>query len=435
MPERFSILSRRTRQSLSAIVTFAAIVLAVGVAACSENLDGGLACPTLCPSQSNDFRDTIINAVIVDTSISGFPTFGLSGTLLVSTRNDTVQTSGVVRFDSLPTAFFPPGGTDTVSITDIDSVFLRVVVDSTGGRGLSQADLQVYDVDSAGLANPTPAQIRTLFRPDRLIGSAPLTPIAARDTIRIPLSKQVILAKITAHTRLRVGLRLKGTTSAQIRIVAFSGGAGSPLLAFDPSTDTAYAPVGVAPRTTLLGVNADEVLANTVYTVSDQQTADAGPQTLLVGGYPSRRSYLRFDIPSVINDSSTVVRAELLLTQQPSHGVDARDTIGVVPLVNTATTLVTDIRRAMDLSAEGFFAGLDSLLIVPGDSTVRTLNVLSVVRSWTGLPSNVARALVLRTSHEGAEPAEARFFSSEAPAGLGPRLRITYLPRVQGAIP
>ena len=435
MPERFSFLPRPFRQFAPAFVLVASVAIAVGVAGCTERIEGGGACPTLCPTQSNEFLDTTIDAVVLDTTISGFPTLGFSNTLLIANRKDTVETSGVIRFDQLPSIFVPDSTTTSGTITAIDSVFLRVVIDSTGGRGLTQVNLEAYDVDSVDQPNPTPALVRSLFRPDRLIGTRALTPSAVRDTIRIPISKAVVLSKILAQTRLRIGLRLSGAVSGQIRIVSFKSGVAVPLLQFDPSTDATYNPVGVAPVTLISGAAADELLANTVYAVPMKATAEADAQTLTVGGFPSHRSYLRFNLPSAIIDSSTVVRAELLLTQRKSPGVDRTDSISVVPLISTATSLVTDVRRAMDLAAEGVFGGLDSLRLVPGDSIGKKLNVLTLVRSWAVLPSNIPRALVLRSSKEGGEPAEARFYSTEGPAAFRPKLRITYLPRVDRAVP
>jgi hypothetical protein len=435
MPERFSIFTRLSRRTLTALTTVAAIALVVGIAGCSEDLSSGLACPTLCVASGNNFRDTTLDAVELDTTIAGFPTLGLATSLLLASRKDTVQSSIVIRFDSLPTSVVLSGATDTTTISGVDSAYLRIVIDSTGGQGASQAILQAYDVDSVTLQNPTPAQVEMLFRPDRLIGSVPVTPIAARDTIRIPLSNAALFSKLHSHSRVRIGLRLAGTTSAQLRIVAFNGGVGSPLISFDDPADTAYIPVGVAPQTDIAGATVEEVLSATVYSLADTPTANADAQTLVVGGYPSRRSYLRFVLPPAIIDSSTIVRAELVLSQRRSPGVDPTDSLFVVPLVSTATYLVTDIRRAMDLAAEGYFAGLDSLRLTPGDSGTQTLNVLSVVRTWSLLNTKITRAIILRSSKEGSQPAEARFFSSEGPPALRPKLRITYLPRVEGAIP
>ncbi|MDQ6611379.1 MAG: hypothetical protein M3Y64_03015 [Gemmatimonadota bacterium] len=413
----------------------ASVAVAMGAASCKENLDGGGACPTLCPTQSNDFRDTTIDAVVLDTTLSGFPTLGLSNTLVIANRKDTVETYAVIRFDQLPSSFTRDASTTTDSISAIDSVYLRVVVDSTGGRGLTQVDLQAYDADSTGVSDPSPALVLSLFRPDRLIGKLSITPSAVRDTLRIPLSKAVVLSKIRSQIPLRIGLRLNGLVSGQIRIRAISSGFASPVLSFDPSTDTTYAPIRVAPVTVLTGATSDVILAHTIYTLTNKLPADAGTQTLTVGGWPSRRSYLRFSVPSYIVDSSTIVRAELLLTQRASPGVDRTDSIAVVPLIGTATNLVTDVRRAIDLAAEGIFNGLDSLRTVPGDSGAKKLNVLALVRSWAVLPANITRAIVLRSSNEGAEPAEVRFYSAEGPAAFRPKLRITYLPRVDRAVP
>ena len=435
MTERFFSILRLFRRFNPALVLLASIALAAGVAGCTEKLEGGLACPTLCPTQSNDFRDTTIDAVVLDTTLGGFPTLGLSSTMLIANRKDTVETIGIIRFDLLPTTYAPNAGTTSDTISAIDSVFLRVVVDSTGGKGLTQVDLQAYDVDTTNIASPSAALLLSLLRPDRLIGKLSITPAAARDTLRIPILKSVVLAKIRNTSPLRIGLRINGLVSGQIRIIAITAGVPQPILSLDPSTDSIYAPIRTAPVTVLTGASGDVVLANTIYTLTKKASAEAGAQTLTVGGWPSHRSYLRFSVPSYIIDSSTVVRAELLLTQRPSPGVDRTDSIAIVPLISTATSLVTDIRRAIDLSAEGIFNGLDSLRIVPGDSGTRKLNVLTLVRSWSILPANIARAIVLRSSHEGAEPAEVRFFSSEAPVAFRPKLRITYLPRVDRAVP
>ncbi|MEP6765893.1 MAG: hypothetical protein ABJB66_16380 [Gemmatimonadaceae bacterium] len=435
MPERFSFLPRPFRRLNPAIVFLASIALAVGAAGCTEDLEGGTSCPTLCPTQSNEFRDTTIDAVVLDTTLSGFPTLGLSRGMVIANRKDTVETVGIIRFDQLPATFSANGGSTTDDITAADSVYLHLLIDSTGARGPTQVDLLAYDVDSVDLPNPTAAQTLALIRPDRLLGKLSLTPTGVRDSIRIPLSKTAISAKITNKQRLRIALTIDGLVSGQIRIVAFGGGVASPQLSFDASTDSIYSPILVAPITVITGAANDVLLASTVYTLTRKTPVEAGSQTLTVGGWPSHRSYLRFNVPSFIVDSSTVVRADLLLTQRPSPGVDRTDSIAVVPLISTSTTLVPDIRRAIDLAAEGVFNGLDSLRLVPADSVARKLNVLALVRSWAILPNNIFRAIVLRSSNEGAEVAEARFYSSEGPAAFRPRLRITYLPRVDRAVP
>ncbi len=92
MPERFSLPFRR----LSLFAVAAAVALG---AACTESFDGGGACPSLCPVQQTSFRDTILEAVTLDTTLAGFPTLGLSANVLVANRPDTLVTRGILRFD------------------------------------------------------------------------------------------------------------------------------------------------------------------------------------------------------------------------------------------------------------------------------------------------------------------------------------------------
>lgn len=409
------------------------VLAAVTAAACTESLEGGAACPSLCPAKAESFRDTIVDAVALDSSVAGFPSLGLSPFLLLANRPDTVVTSGVIRFDALPTVFSANRGTTVDSITAVDSVYLRFPLDSTGRLGTTPVTLEVYDVDTTANDSVT-AVVRSLFRPDRRIGSLVFTPSAVGDSIRIPFSRTVMAAKIAAKGRLRLGVRIAGG-SGQLRAISFVNGAGAPSVVFDPSTDTVYAPQQITPSTIVPNTTADVELAYSVYTISDLASPPPGLGTLVVGGFPAYRSYLRFNVPSRITDSSTIVRAEVLFTQRPSSFGNARDSVALLALVPTTTELVSDLRRVLDLSAAGSFAGVDSTRMVPASSGVRAVNILALARTWRTLPTNVPRAIAFKIGLEGGQPAELRFYSSEAAATLRPRLRITYLPRSEFALP
>ncbi len=409
------------------------IATSVTVAACTESFDGGSACPSLCPAKPNTFRDTTIEAVVLDTSLSGFPSLGLSPTVLIATRPDTLVTRGVIRFDILPTSFNPNGGSTFTEISAIDSVYLRLPLDSTGRLGTLPVTLSVFDVDTT-VNDSVSSVVNGLFRADRRVGSVTFIPSLVGDSLRIPLSPSALLAKITKSSRFRVGLQITGGTG-QLRAVAFVNGAGAPSLVFEPTSDTTIAPMTVAPNTSFADATSDVQLAYQVYGLVNVGSKPPDATTLIVGGYPAYRSYLRFALPVRISDSSTIVRAEVLLTQRRSSFGNVGDTVIIVPLVPTSTTVVSDLRRILDLSADGSFASLDSTRLVPRDSGLRVLNVLNLVRSWPALSTTVPRALAFRINNEGAQPAELRFFSSEAASSLRPRLRITYLPRSEFAIP
>ncbi len=432
MSERFSaaLLVPRNRPRLVVLALFACTVV---FAACTESFEGGTACPSLCPAKPNAFRDTTIEAVVLDTSVSGFPSLGLSPTVLIANRPDTLVTRGVIRFDVLPTVFNANGSTTATEITAIDSVYLRLPLDSTGRRGTSPVTLNVFDVDTV-VNDSVTSVVRGLFRSDRRIGSVTFVPSLTGDLLRIPLLASALLKKINQNSRLRVGLQITGG-SGQLRAVAFVAGIGAPSLSFEPTSDTTINPVTVSPSTSIADATSDVQLAYQVYGIVDLGSRAPDATTLIVGGYPAYRSYLRFALPARITDSATIVRAEVLLTQRRSSFGNVADTVIIVPLVPTSTNVVSDLRRILDLAADGSFASLDSTRLVPRDSGLRVLNVLSLVRSWPALSSTVPRAIAFRINNEGAQPAELRFFSSEAAASLRPRLRITYLPRSEFAIP
>ena len=135
-----------------------------------------------------------------------------------------------------------------------------------------------------------------------------------------------------------------------------------------------------------------------------------------VGGVPSRRMFLRFNVPSHIVDSTTVVRASLLLTQVPNRRRRRRT------IRSTSTRwrfsrgpAVTDVASALQfLGTNGQF-GLDSLLLAPGDSGLRSFEIVGLVRTWKGQaddrqPANHCASQRRRR----ALPGEIDFFSTRA---------------------
>src|SRR5206468_7352772 len=117
-----------------------------------------------------------------------------------------------------------------------------------------------------------------------------------------------------------------------------------PVMFFRATPDTATKPLAVTLLSktpvgeTILSLN----LAD--YTVIAKAPTAASGTTLAVGGLPTRRVYFRFDIPSSIIDSSTVIRATLVLNQLPNSALDPTDTIRVLPQVVLAGKVVTDPR-------------------------------------------------------------------------------------------
>ena len=171
----------------------------------------------------------------------------------------------------------------------------------------------------------------------------------------------------------------------------------------------------------------------TDYTVIVKAPPRRAAQRLAVGGLPPRRVYLRFNIPSSIVDSATVVRATLLLNQLSNPALDPTDTVVIVPELVLAGTAVTDPTKAAQITAG--LAG-DTLSVRPGNSGLTNVEVARAFSVWRSQkPDTLPRAIVLRAVNEGNSPLEIRFSSIEDVSALRPRLRISYTSRVPLRIP
>jgi hypothetical protein len=412
--------------------------LAVAIA-CADNLSTSAACPALCPGQAITLRDTILDAIVVDSSLSGFPAIGQEGLLIVSTRGDTFDTRGILRFDSLPTRFFRKNVPTDSAITAVDSAFLTLQIDTSGTRPTAPVTVTLFDVDTSTTIDTTASVLLSLFRPDRVLGSRTFAPDSLIDSIKVPISSPRLLAKITANARLRIGVQVTGTRHAELRIGTSNN--------FRPA-DVTFNPVAHGDTVGVISVSA---LLNSTTPVGTATRTDLedflivarGPhppnnQILAVGGMPASRVYFQFNLPSSIVDSSTVVRATLLLTQVANpNSPDPHDSADVYPLVVLASEDVTDISRALELVSAPGSLGLDTLQrYTPADTGLRKIEMVLLVRSWeTHLTTAAPRAIALQASTEGLGGAQFWFYSSRAPAAVRPRIRITYTPRVPAGSP
>ena len=172
-------------------------------------------------------------------------------------------------------------------------------------------------------------------------------------------------------------------------------GVAPPLLYFRASPDTqnvgalVVAPFSKTPDN--VAVAAD---------LADFQIITLGPapapaNVLRVGGIPARRVYMRFEIPEGIIDSSSIIRASLLLTQRPIPDAPrAQDTMHVQALRVNSSAVVTDLARALLFIT----IGPDSTKIVPADSAVKAFEVINLIKAWRQTDTSITpRAIALRS--------------------------------------
>jgi len=407
------------------------VVLTAIAAACTEKLDNSAGCPILCPDQGGEVATITIDAVTLDSTVSALAGQGTETSLLIATRGDTLDSRAIIRFDSIPDRYRRPGAdTTSVNVTTVDSVVLRLRVDTIGGKIPSSLALDLYDVNSTA-ADTAVAEIAALFTPDRLVASATFEKAALKDTINIAIPGSVILSR--KGGAFRIGIRARASQSVQLRLLSQEGAVTPTILSYRVSPDTTVARVTLAPasRTPLNQPILSASFAD--YTLLVKGTATGAPSQLNIGGLPARRVYMRFNIPQFIIDSVDVVRATLLLTQQPNLTIDPSDTVQIVPNVSLATASVTDVAKAAQIAI-----GLqsDTLRVTPGGSGLKTLEVASLIAVWrTQKVDETPRALVLVSTLEGTSPLEARFYPAEAAPNLRPRLRISYSSRKSTGLP
>lgn len=410
-------------------------LLATGLAACDETLEGGLGCAVLCPEVPLGVEQDTLYAVTLDSALGGFPAIGTEGQLMLSVRGDTFDARAVIRFDSLPATFRHRNSVTDSAIVYVDSVTLRFLVARVDTLG-PDFTVELYDVGVETGDDTSAATLVPLFEPSRLIGSRTFVAAEVGDTLFVPIDSAVVRQKIEATTaaarRLRVGARLVASGSTEL-VVFSSNAAAAPELRMRVSPDTNVFPIHLGPvsRTP----SGPEALAADL---ADFQLIAVAPppppgDVLRVGGLPATRAYLRFDVPARIVDSSSIVRAQLQLVQRPNlTGPLATDTGGVQAFAVASGTVLTDIRRALDFLVEGG----DTTRLVPADSGLRAIEIISVVRSWRNTTvERTPRAVALRSTREGDSPWLVDFYSNEAAAEVRPRLVITYVPRPTPRVP
>lgn len=423
------VLSLRRRSLLAVGVLLAAAT----IAACTEDYDGGAACPALCPEQNVVVLDTVFDPVDVDTTVPGFPTHGTETEMLLARRGDTVDVRPVIRFDSLPIYFNSGSATGDTVIKVVDSAYVKLRINKPASIATRPVTIDVFDVDtttgdSAFAAQDTSTALeKLLFRPDRLIGSITLDTAQITDSVRIPLDSLKLITKITNQGRLRLGFRATSAGPVQIRIFAYEGGDPA-VVRFLPSADTSFNHLTVFPKSKVprsqVTLAAD--LTDYVHVIRSPAMPDAS--VLTVGGVPGSRTLIRFNIPAKILDSSNVLRATLELTQRPVASIDDTTRLTLYPLLVTAGDEITDVGRSAWLTNPPN-TGFDSVLFAPRDSGVKNIEIVNALRAWAlPIAKSSQTAIALRAGPEGMDPRFVSFFSSKSAANLRPRLRVSYSP-------
>lgn len=426
----------RWRLRRGAVAIAGLLMAGAGVTACTEKLDGSAACPITCADASAQIQTVTLDAVASSVTVPGGLGKGTEQRMLLSSRGDTLDTRIIIRFDSLPARSRTSASDTTTTVINVaDSVYLKLHVDSSAAQANAPVTLSIYDVDTPAQNDTSASVLQPLFVPSRLIVSQQFAAGALADSVRIRLPSSVVLSKARAGQRLRLGIQIGATRSISLRVASSEAPAIGPVLSLRTSTDTAIKAVALTPYSATPSDNRSIAQSLGDFTLVVNGTPPPTAGLIAVGGLPSTRGYLRFNIPSRIVDSSLVIRATLLLTQQASAAPNPADTMLVRPLLVFAGPSVTDPAKAAQITADSTeFAPLATL---PGTSGLREIEIAPAFRFWSAQSDVLLpRAITLKGSQEEFSPQQALFYSAAAsdPA-LRPKLRISYTFRARIGIP
>jgi hypothetical protein len=385
-------------------------LLAGASTACQERLTAPAECPELCPGGEARVLETVLTPLPgSDSSFPGYVPRHRAGAMLVSNGLSAAEARVVYRFGAR---------VDSISVRDtlrayaVDSALLslNLIRRDTLVNGLK---LYLYRIDPATAdSEATFASVTSQLVPGAIIDS-----IAVDDTLNSGLVRTVLrgtdLAKVALPLEgdgvLAIGVAMTADQPSGARLGASLAQTGATFISY---VTVDVPDTGAVRKQSLTG----QTTFNTYVTESSLPT---DPDLLTVGGEPSSRALLRFDLPEPIEDSATIVRATLEL-------VPASAVIGLPtdPPLLEAKALFADLGAKSPVTTDARFIVSDTLSVGSAD-TVR-LDVTPIVRLWQAVDER-PEAIFLSLLPEAASFSRPVFGSTRSAAPGPARLRITYL--------
>jgi hypothetical protein len=387
------------------------LLLLLGVflaVACRDDLNAPVDCPALCPGGQPPVLESVLIAQDgMDSSFVGYVPAGLGISLRVSNGLPVSEDRGIVQFLPRP---------DTVVVSDSGHHY---VIDSVEfGLTLQARDTLVDSLRFLLYRLPIGIDTTTTFA-----DIAPsLVPANVVDTIFVPDSVKsgVIQSVLSGAELARVAITAPGDSGRIAIAVALVGSAptGARIASIaatgSPHMKTYVTADSVADTTKKhVSINRFPSFASYV----SQAPLALNDDLLSVGGGPSHRARLKFDLPRNLRDSVTILRATLELTPNTT----------ILGLPNDPATLqaigvIGDLGAKSPLVTGGNTIGLKT--VDAGTTGTVEIDVTRLIRAWqtkNGLPPIVFIAI----APEAATFTQPVFKSTRSGSGA-PQLRITY---------
>ncbi|NIN11422.1 MAG: hypothetical protein GTN62_07940 [Gemmatimonadales bacterium] len=390
------------------------LIIALAVA-CQESITAPGACPDYCPPSRVDVFDSILKSSIDrDSSFRGYVPAHAAEGLQLTTQGSSLESRAVLRFFRFPEELTQGVVGAGDSIVGLDSLRLDVAVRRRSPDVLGM-ELVVHRLPVSVDSQTTYADVVPFFHDSTIIATLAVPDTLASGKLSARLDASAFPTFESDSLRAAVGVALRADSAGFLEL----GTLESDL----PAVLNRFVKVDSAGGETAEGTDARPTELDSYVALAPPSP---GPDALAVGGIPSARAILRFDMPRAIVDSSDVVRATLILVPDGAAYGAPGDTFSV-----RAEGLTADFGPKSPLvppTAETIALGAARVGVGASD-TVR-IDITHLVRPWR-VDTLLARSLMLRIVPEGAILGEIRFGSSRAAIGA-PAIRVTYMPLFPG---
>ncbi|HEU5041028.1 MAG TPA: hypothetical protein VFT84_09425, partial [Gemmatimonadales bacterium] len=368
-------------------------------------------CPAQCPGGSADVFDTVLTALPgEDSSFAGYVEGGSGLALLVSNGLEVSENRALYRFAPRP---------DSIEVADtnrgylVDSVLisLNLIARDTLTDGLTVFFYRIANTVESGV---TFAELEPQLVEANLIDSVQVADTLNTGTVQLVLRGADALKTglpADAGGTLAVGITISAGAPTGVRLGATGGGTGATFASYVTAQNVAD---------TVTGRKQTINRTPSFNTFVTQTTLVPDPARLTVGGEPSSRALVRFDLPEQLEDSANIVRATLeLVPDGPVLGLPTD------PSLLVAKAVLADLGAKSPVTDDNDFWAIDTLS--PGASDTVRLDVTNIVRLWQSTTTERPEAVFLSLLPEAATFMRPVFGSSRSPEIGAPRLRVTYM--------
>ncbi len=389
-------------------------VLGFVVLACTENIEAPAQCPEFCPPERIVIIDSVFTGVVMgDSAFRGYQESFNPPVMQFVTEGSALETRGVTRFRGFTS--FIAGGGDTILSLDSFRIMIQMIRRDTTVDGLT---LDLYQL---------PSDVDSTTRFDDLdqyiVDSNRVTTYAVEDTFFTGQDTLTTGAlEVVFPASALPGIGADGSVAA----VAWILQSPSPTyLDFGTSEGGQWPVIG---RYFTIETSTGDTVKSFV---PDEPTefdsflaADPAPlvdSLLVIGGVPSARAIIRFNLPSVIRDSSDIVKATLLMMMsQP---------VAAVPMDGATIRARAVTRDVGQKSPRGDVAiiveGSGGVVLRAGEFDTVRLDITDIMVTWTR-DSLLPSMIMLSAAPEAGRMFETRVFSSRSTQP--PILFLSYIP-------